>query len=113
MVGARDWEGADEVLLDAMRRKAIPAEGGRRDRAFVLFERGQSALCNGDLEAAIGFMREANDLNSGFEAAAIEYARLLGAEGKKRRALRVLEQAWSRGGAFKSIAEEYIRLQQV
>ena len=26
--------------------------------------------------------------------------------------MRVLEQAWSRGGAFKSIAEEYIRLQQ-
>ena len=111
-VAVRDWEGADEVLSDAIRRKAVPTDGGKRDRAFVLFERGQSALHEGDSATAIGFMREANDLHPGFWPAAIEYARLLGEEGRKRRALRVLEQAWNRGGAFKSLAEEYIRLEQ-
>ena len=111
-VAVRDWEGADEVLEDAIRRKAVPTDGGKRDRAYVLFERGKSALHKGDTATAIGFLREANDLHPGFWPAAIEYARLLGEEGRKRRALRVLEQAWSWGGAFKPVAEEYIRLEQ-
>ena len=106
-VARDDWAGADDVLAEALWRKVVTAEIGKRDRAFVLYERGISGLEQGDADLAIGYFREAHDLSPDFVPAATEYARLLGDAGKKRRALRVLEQSWERN-PHPSSAEAYL-----
>ena len=95
-VARNDWAGADDVLAEAIRRKVVTAETGKRDRALVLYERGISDLEQGDVGAATSYLREAHDLNPHFVPAATDYARLLADAGKKRRARRVLEQSWER-----------------
>ncbi len=110
-VARDDWAGADGVLAEAIRRKAVAAESGKRNRALVLYERGISALGQGDVDAATGYLREAHDLDPNFVPAATEYARLLGDAGKKRRALRVLEQSWERY-PHPSSAETYLDIVQ-
>ena len=102
-----DWARADDVLAEALRRKVVAAETGKRDRALVLYERGISALEQGDAHAATGYLREAHDLDPKLVPAATVYARLLGDAGKKRRALRVLEQSWERN-PHPSSAEAYL-----
>ena len=111
-VARDDWAGADDVLAEAIRRKVVTAETGKRDRALVLYERGISDLEQGDADAAIGYLREAHELNPHFVPAANEYARLLGDAGKKRRALRVLEQSWERN-PHPSSAEAYLDILQL
>ena len=110
-VAREDWAGADDVLAEAIRRKVVPADIGKRDRALVLFERGLTALEQGDTETATGYMREANDLEPVFVPAATEYGRLLGEAGKRRRALRVLEQSWERSRHPSSVAT-YLEVMQ-
>ena len=94
-VGAAAWNAADATLAEALRRKAVPQADGYRQRAAVLVERGRAAEIEDDPAAAMGFMREANDLDPGLAPAAVAYARYLAEDGKTRRATRVLEQAWS------------------
>ena len=106
-VARDDWAGADDVLAEALWRKVVAAETGKRDRALILYERGISDLEQGDADAATGYLREAHDLNPSFVPAATEYARLLGDAGKKRRALRVLEQSWERN-PHPWLAEAYL-----
>ncbi len=95
-VAALDWPSADATITAAIRRHVMPSEEGKHKRALVLFQRGRAALELGDEEAALGFLREANDLDPGLARVAVEYAELLKSAGKKRRALRVLEQNWTR-----------------
>ena len=111
-VARNDWAGADDVLAEAIRRKVVTAETGKRDRALVLYERGISDLEQGDVGAATSYLREAHDLNPHFVPAATDYARLLGDAGKKRRALRVLEQSWERNPHPLS-AEAYLETLQL
>ncbi len=89
-----DWASADRTMAEALKRRVVEGEPGRRRRAAVLLARGLSAAA--DRAAAIGFMREANDLDPALVPAATAYADLLKDEGKTRRAARILEQAWSR-----------------
>lgn len=108
-VAALDWVAADATMLEAIKRRAISGEVGKHSRALVLFERGRLAAEEGEPEVAIGFMREAHDLDPGLPAVAIEYARLLNSTGKRRRAVRVIEQSWSRT-KHRDIAHEYVAL---
>ena len=105
-IAALDWVSADKTMTEAIRRHAVPAEEGKKNRALVLYERGRSASDLGDAEAAIGFMREAYDLDPLLVSPSIEYARLLNADGKRRRAVRVLEQTWGRTH-YPGVAHEY------
>jgi HemY protein len=104
-----DWVAADKTMIEAIRRDAVPSEEGKKNRALVLYERGKSASDLGDAEAAIGFMREAYDLDPLLVSSSIEYARLLNADGKKRRAVRVLEQTWARTN-YPGVAHEYVAM---
>ena len=106
---ALDWVAADKTMTEAIRRHAVPSEEGKKNRALVLYERGRSASDLGDTEAAIGFMREAYDLDPLLVSSSIEYARLLNADGKKRRAIRVLEQTWARTN-YPGVAHEYAEM---
>ena len=63
-------------------------------RALVLYERGLASSEMSDDEAAVGFFREALDLDASLPRIAIEYSKLLLKSGKKRRSQRVLEQSW-------------------
>jgi HemY protein len=101
-----DWVAADKTMTEAIRRHAVPSEEGKKNRALVLYVRGRSASELGDAEAAMGFMREAYDLDPLLVSASIEYARLLNADGKRRRAVRVLEQTWARTN-YSGVAHEY------
>ncbi len=95
-VAAERWADADAALAEALRGRALAAEEGRRKRAAVLVERGRQAEADDDRAAALGFLREAYDLDPTLVPAAVGYARLLAGEGKTKRAIRVLEQAWAR-----------------
>jgi HemY protein len=109
-ITALDWVAADKTITEAIRHLAVPLEEGKKNRALVLYERGRSASDLGDTEAAIGFMREAYDLDPMLVSSSIEYARLLNANGKKRRALRVLEQTWARTN-YPGVAHEYASME--
>lgn len=109
LVAANAWADADSTIAEALRRRAVPMEQGKRWRAAVLAHRGQLAQAEGDSAAAIGFMREASDLDPALVPASVVFSRLLAEEGKRRRATRVLEQAWSRK-PHRDIAEAYVRL---
>ena len=93
-VRARNWSAADATMSEAIKRLAVSAEKGRRLRALVLYERGLASSEMSDDEAAVGFFREALDLDASLPRIAIEYSKLLLKSGKKRRSQRVLEQSW-------------------
>lgn len=108
-IAAHDWVSADKTIAEAIRRHAVPSEEGKKNRALVLYERGRLASELGDAEAAIGFMREAYDLDPLLVSSSIEYARLLNTDGKRRRAVRVLEQTWARTH-HPAVAREYVSI---
>lgn len=108
-VSALDWISADRSMADIIKFQVMPADKGKRYRALVLYERGRSALDLGDSVAALGFMRESHDLDPLLIASSVEYARLLNSNGKKRRALRVLEQTWAQT-CHPTVAHEFAKL---
>lgn len=109
LVAAGEWADADRTIAEAIRRRAVPLAEGRRWRAAVLAHRGHLAQLEGDAPAALGFMREASDLDPSLVPASVSYASLLVQEGKTRRAIRALEHAWSLA-PHPDIAEAYVRM---
>ena len=93
-VNAREWEAADATMDEAIKRRSVSSDKGRRLRALVLYERGMASTEISDNDAAVGFFREALDLDPSLPYAAIEYSKLLLKGGKQRRSQRVLEQSW-------------------
>tara|TARA_B100000676_G_scaffold313352_1_gene393731 strand:+ start:2022 stop:3368 length:1347 start_codon:yes stop_codon:yes gene_type:complete len=93
-VNAREWGAADITMDEAIKRRSISSAKGRRLRALVLYERGMASAEINDNDTAVGFFREALDLDPSLPYAAIEYSKLLLQSGKKRRSQRVLEQSW-------------------
>jgi len=108
-VRAREWAAADSTMHEAIKRRAISNDEGRRLRALVLYERGMSSIELSDDDAAVGFFREALDLDSSLPHIAIEYSNLLLKAGKKRRSLRVLEQSWA-ASRHPDTADQLIKL---
>lgn len=94
-VRTRRWADADRTLIEASRRRAFPPAEMRQMRAAVLVERSRIAEEEGDRDAAVRFAREAQSLDPRRIPAVTRYARLLGGMGKTRRAVRLLEKAWS------------------
>lgn len=89
------WADADATIGQALRRKIMPAGDARRRRAAVLLARSGDAEDAGDTEVALAFAREAHQLDPERVAAAIRHAVLLGRDDKQRRAVKILEKAWS------------------
>lgn len=103
------WAAADRLLDDARRKKALPAGEVRTARAAVLMERARRAEADGEIEAALVFARDAYGLEPHRVAAAAGYARILGLQGREKRAARVLEKAWA-AAPHPDIAEAYDNL---
>lgn len=90
------WAAADRTLAEALRNKVFAASDARRWRAAVLVERSRLAERDGEIEAALSFARDAHQLGPDLVPAAAQQARLLGRQGKTRRAQRLLEKVWPR-----------------
>jgi HemY protein len=88
------WAAADRTMAEALRHKLFAASDAKPWRAAVLLERSRLAEKNGETEAALSFAREAQQLDSDLVPAAVQHARLLGHQGKNRRAQRLLEKVW-------------------
>lgn len=113
------WAAADRTLGEALRNKVFPAAEARRWRAAVVLERSRIAERDNDPETALAFAREAQQLDPELVPAIARHARLLGAQGKTRRAQRILEKAWPQhphpeiAAAYGALFEDEAPLQRV
>ena len=94
-VDFEQWDAADQTLSEAIRNKIVPAIDGKHHRAALLIERSRLAEQNGQAESALSLAKEANQLDPQRIPAAVRYGRLLGEQGKTRRAQRLLEKTWT------------------
>ncbi len=106
---AGDWQAADNTMKEAARHKTIDKIEAKRRRAAILVERGRDASARGEAAAALEFSRFAYELDPELVPAAILYARQLSEDSRKRRATRVLEDAWRRQPG-PELAEAYLAL---
>ena len=95
-IAANQWQAADETMQEAVRNKTIGKTEASKRRAAILVERGRDSRVRGETAAALDHARTAFDLNPELVPAATLYAQQLAASGSKRRAIRVLEDAWRR-----------------
>ncbi len=93
-VRAGRWDEAEKTLDEAIRRRAVDAVQGQRDKTIVLNERGRVAEAAGEAARAIAFARKSLDLGRDFLPATLRIARLLIADDSARRAARIIEDAW-------------------
>jgi HemY protein len=105
-VDAGQWAAADRTMADAIRDRLFPASDAKPWRAAVLVERSRLAERDGDTDAALAFARAAQQLDPDLVPAAVQQARLLGRDGKVRRAQRLLEKIWPQH-PHPEIAEAY------
>jgi HemY protein len=100
------WAAADRLLEDARRKRVLPAGEAKQARAAVLMERARSAEADGEVEAALVFARDGYGLEPARVPAAAGYARVLGLQGREKRAAKILEKAWA-ADPHPDIAEAY------
>ena len=113
------WAAADRTLSEALRNKIFPTAEARQWRAAVVLERSRLAERETDIESALAFAREAQQLDPDLVPAAAQHARLLGVQGKTRRAQRLIEKAWPQhphpdlAAAYGALYEDEEPLQRV
>lgn len=88
------WQDAFATLDDALRRRLISGERGRRRKAVLSVERAREAGTRGDDEAAMRHAREAHDLAPDLAPATLALARGFLAAGKGGRIRALIERAW-------------------
>jgi HemY protein len=86
---------AQDLLDDAVRKKALPRDEAFSRKARLLQDRASRAVSEGDLPSAIDFARLALKADPGLTAASLCLARAYSDSGKSRRAASVLEAAWA------------------
>ncbi|EDP61337.1 Uncharacterized enzyme of heme biosynthesis [alpha proteobacterium BAL199] len=91
---ARRWFDAQVALYDAVKRRIVPEEDGRRHRSALLTERAREALAADKLDEALEFAGKARESVPGFVPAVALEAELLGRTGKAKRGQRLIEEAW-------------------
>ncbi|BBK39665.1 heme biosynthesis protein HemY [Allostella sp. ATCC 35155] len=91
---AGQWRGAEAVLAEAQRRRVLPAAEARHRRAAVLLEQARAAEADDRPRDAGDFASRAHDEDRAFAPATAAYVRLLGVNGRQRKAERVAEKAW-------------------
>jgi HemY protein len=93
---ARDgrWQQALAALDKAQRHRVIAAPTARHHRGVILYELSLATAASGDRHRARTFAAEARGLAPDLAPATAHYARLLLADGKTRRAAKVIERAW-------------------
>lgn len=89
-----EWHAAEETLVGALRHKLIDGDEGKRHRAVVLVGRSDAAAAAGDTREALSLIETAHGLAPALVPATTRLARLLAAADKRRKAERLLENAW-------------------
>ena len=91
---ARQWKEAEATLLQATKRRALPAPEAKRLQAALLLEQSRAASAAGDARGALALAERAGEADPGFAPAAAWRASLLRDGGRLRQAARALEAAW-------------------
>lgn len=91
----RRFAEAQTILQTAKRNGGIPAEEANRLEAALAVEQARRAEEAGNREATYQFARQAYRVRPRFVPAVVAWSQALLAEGKRRRAVRVLEEAWA------------------
>lgn len=103
---AGNWREAERVTERALRNKLLPDAQARRRLAIARFQQADEAKAQGDLNAALKLAESAHTLDVGFGPAALMAAEILHVQGHRRRAARIVEEAWGRL-PHPALAEEY------
>lgn len=92
----RDWEQAGKILTLAVRKRAVSKEQEKSDRAALAFAEAERTLLEGPeaIGEAITKLKQAHRKHPGFVPVAVRLACLMIENGKKRRAIKIIEQAW-------------------
>lgn len=93
-IASGKWQQAEALLKDMRRRRSVPAAAARRRGAILWLEQAGRAEEAGDESGAGRLALRAHTAASDFVPAAVAAARLVGAAGKRKRAMKVLERAW-------------------
>ena len=93
--GRGDWRAAQLALEEGLRRKAVAGGAGTRSLAALIMERARESERNNDTESALQQARRAHDLDNSLTPAAVMVAQLQNAKNNRRRARKVLEDAWA------------------
>ena len=95
-VAGRLWREAIETIDQSAKRKAIEPDKAKRIKATLMLACSQEAEEAGDSEAALAHARKAHALAPEFLAASIRMATLSAEADKKRVAIKVIEDTWSK-----------------
>lgn len=106
---ARLWTEAQDTLAQAIKRHAFAPDEARRKKAVVLFERARLAEDGGHAKEASKLLRQAAEADPGFVAANVKLAQALAGDGKIKRAVGLLEDAW-RFNPHPELAQAYLAL---
>lgn len=94
LVRQGEWQRVEELLADAERRKSMTPEALIRRRALLLNQRAARAEDGGDTRGALISAAKAFAADPTVTAAAVRLANLYAADGRRRKAVTVLEKAW-------------------
>ena len=103
---AGKWHEAEATLVEAAKRKALPAAESRHRQAVLLHEKSRAAEAKGETREALEHAAKAHKLDPGFAPVTTRYAHLLRAAGKPRPAAKALETGW-RAQPHPELAEAY------
>jgi|AntRauTorcE11897_2_1112592.scaffolds.fasta_scaffold00581_10 HemY protein len=91
---AGDWRSAEQTLNKAVKLRVFDRETGNEHHQALLIARAQQALEKGLSQQALSLAKRGFRLGADFLPAAILYARLLLKAGQRRKAVKVIEDAW-------------------
>jgi HemY protein len=106
---AGKWREAEATLIEAGKRKALPAAESRHRQAVLLHEKSRAAEAAGETREAVEHAAKAHKLDPGFAPVTVRYANLLRAGGKPRPAAKAIETGW-RAQPHPELAEAYAAL---
>jgi HemY protein len=95
-IAERRWREALETLDEAVKRKAVDAEKGRRLKTAMMLGSSLAAEEAGNRDDALSLARKAHGQQRDFLPATIRVATLSAAAGARRAAIRTVEDAWPR-----------------
>ena len=105
-----NFSAAADAAAQAGRQRVLPAAEAARLQATALVELARRAEAKGDAKEALRASLRAHELVADFAPAVTLAARLLLASGKRRRAARLLTDAWA-ASAHPDTAEAYLDLE--
>ena len=100
------WEDAEKTLASMIKLKSRPLAELRHDQALVQIERSKAAQASGDIQAAVAAAKKAYKLEPKFVPAANQLACAHIADGRRARAEKIIEDAWS-ANPHRMLAETY------